>query len=400
MEAVREFIASYPIIFIPLAVVLAYLLFRLTRSILARVSFKIAFRTETTYDDLMVDALYPFRVAWLIPLSLIYYLVDYAYAELPYARDIVIFLIIWVLVDFTISLLSGINDIYEHRPRYSGTPVAGYIGLLKVLAVIVGIVLSISYFSDVPPAVLLGGIGAWLAVLLLIFRDTILAFVASVQISTQGLVKDGDWIEVPSFNANGIISDISLNSIKVQNFDNTITMIPTYKIVDVAFRNYRGMEESGGRRMTRSIDFDINSIRFCDLEMLENLGKSDLISDAVKEQMNLLKENELESGKPIDFPLDGPQITNLDLYMKYVTAYLKGRKDLHQRRLAPVIQTSEPGPQGIAVQIFAFTKATGWVEHKNTVDEIVIHFVAAAPYFDLRIFQESTDVEFLVMRHE
>lgn len=395
-ESIQEFIADYPLLFIPLAIIAAYLLYRLTKFILARGSFWIAFRTETVYDDLMVDALVPFRVAWLVPLLLFYFFADYSYADLPILQDIALFLLIWVTVDFSISLLSGINEIYEHRPRYSGTPVAGYIGLLKVAAVVAGVVITISIFSDVPPAVLLGGVGAWLAVLLLIFRDTILAFVASVQISTQNLVKDGDWIEVPSYNANGIITDISLNSITVQNFDNTLTVIPTYKIVDVAFRNYRGMQESGGRRLTRSIDFDVNSIKFCDMKLLEKLERYDLIVDIVSEQIEKIKKSELESARPLDFPLDGPQITNLDLFTKYLAAYLKTRKDLHQRRLKAVIQTSEPGPKGIAVEIYAFTKATGWVEHAATRDEITIHLLAAAPYFELRVFQESTDVEFLV----
>lgn len=397
VDAIQGFIAAYPFIFIPLAIIIAYLLYRLTKWILARGSFWIAFRTENVYDDLMVDALMPFRVAWLVPLLLLYYFADFAYAELPIVLDIVQFLIIWVLVDFSISLLSGINEIYEHRPRYTGRPVAGYIGLLKVLAVLVGVVITISLFSDVPPAVLLGGVGAWLAVLLLIFRDTILAFLASVQISTQELVKDGDWIEVPSYSANGIINDISLNSITVRNFDNTLTVIPTYKIVDVAFRNYRGMEESGGRRLIRTVNFDVHSIKFCDLSLLEKLKQYDLIAGVVAEQIERIKAGELAAAETKDFPLDGPQITNLDLFMKYVKAYLKKRKDLHQRRLAAVIQTADPDRNGIAVEIYAFTKATGWVEHAATRDEITIHILAAAPYFDLRVFQDATDIEYLFM---
>ena len=396
VEAIQNFIASYPIIFIPLAIIIAYLLYRLTKFILARGSFWIAFRTETTYDDLMVDALMPFRVAWLVPLLLFYYFASFAYAEIPYLVDIILFLIIWALVDFTISLLTGFNEIYEHRPRYTGRPVAGYVGLLKVFAVLVGFVLSISIFADVPPAVLLGGVGAWLAVLLLIFRDTILAFLASVQISTQELVKDGDWIEVPSFNANGIINDISLNSITVRNFDNTLTVIPTYKIVDVAFRNYRGMEESGGRRMIRSLKFDVHSIRFCDMPLLETLRKYDLVADVVDEHIDKIKQSQLESAVPLDFPLDGPQVTNIDLFMNYLMAYLKSRKDLHQRRLAPVIQTSEPGPKGFAVELYVFTKATDWVTHAAIRDQITIHLLAAAPHFGLRVFQDSTDIEYLI----
>ena len=198
-EDIREFIAAYPYVVLPVVIILGYLLYRLTRFILARASYWVAFRTETVYDDLMVDALFPCRVAWLLPLALAYLLADFAYDDFPTIKNILLFLGIWVLVDFSISILSGVNEIYKHRPRYTGVSAAGYIGLLKVLAVLVGVVLTISLFADVPPAVLLGGIGAWLAVLLLIFRDTILNFLASVQISTQELVKDGDWIEVPSY---------------------------------------------------------------------------------------------------------------------------------------------------------------------------------------------------------
>jgi miniconductance mechanosensitive channel len=136
------------------------------------------------------------------------------------------------------------------------------------------------------------------------------------------------------------------------------------------------------------------------MSLLEKLAKYDAIANTVNDQIEKIKASELESAKPQDFPLDGPQITNLDLFMAYTTAYLKGRKDLHQRRLKSNLQTSEPGPSGIAVEIYAFTKATDWVKHKTARDEITIHLLAAAPYFDLRIFQESTDVEFLITNRE
>jgi len=383
IDDIREFIGSFAIIFFPVTLILAYLLFRLTRWALARGSFWIAFRTETTYDDLMVDAFYPFRVAWLVPLVLAYFFADYAYSELPWFRDIILFLIIWVATDFVISFLTGLNEIYEHRPRYSGISVAGYFGVIKVLVVLFAVVLSISIFAQVEPAVLLGGLGAWLAVLLLIFRDTILAFVASVQISTQELVKDGDWIEVPGFDANGLVEDISLNSIVVRNFDNTITMIPTYKIVDVAFKNWRGMQESGARRMRRTLDIDINSIKFCDLALLDKLSKYDLITDTVNEEIEKIKVHNLDAVEAPDFPLDTPLIT----YMRYITLFLGNRKDLHTRRLAPVVQTSDPGSEGIPIDIFAFTKATDWVQYAAIQDEIILHLIAAAPYFELKLYQ-------------
>lgn len=386
-DTVNGFISSYPYLFVPLAIVLAYLLFRLTRFLLARGFFKIAFRTETTYDDLLVDALYPFRVAWVVPLALLFLLARYAYPHLPLLEDLVLFSVVWILVDFAISLLTGINEIYRHNPRYTGTPVAGYIGLLKVVTFVIGIVITISMFTDMPPAVLLGGVGAWLAVLLLIFRDTILAFLASVQISTQELVKDGDWIEVPSYDANGIVADIGLNAIKVRNFDNTLTMIPTHKIVDVAFRNYRGIEESGARRLKLTINIDVDSIHFCDLNLLDKLSKYDLIADTVNEQIAKIKESQLDSLNSSDFPLDSPQLTNVQLFMRYADAYLGKRKDLHRRRLPHIIYISEPSSSGVSVNIFAYTRKTSWPDYAAIKDDITIHMIAAVPYFGLKVFR-------------
>ncbi|UCF29481.1 MAG: mechanosensitive ion channel, partial [Chloroflexota bacterium] len=248
IEIIESWINNYPIIVLPIVGLIAYLLYRATRYVLARGLFFIAIRTETVYDDLIVDRLQPFRVAWLVPLLLIYNFSVYFSPEYSFVETISLILIIWFSADFIISILSGINDVYKHNPRYQGVSVAGYIGILKVSIVVGAIVLTVSYLFEVEPIALLGGLGAWLAVLLLIFRDTILSFLASIQISTQQLVKEGDEVSIPAFGASGFVTDIDLQTITIQNYSNTISTIPTSKITEVGFENMREILESGNRR--------------------------------------------------------------------------------------------------------------------------------------------------------
>jgi miniconductance mechanosensitive channel len=327
-------------------------------------------------------------VAWLLPLGLIY---TFFYATVgpdSAISSIVLFFIILVTADLAIALLNGFNDVYEHRPTYTGASIAAYIDLIKVLAIVAAIFFSLALFTDIPPMALLTGLGAWLAVLLLIFRDTILNFLASIQISSQDMVKDGDWIEVPSYGADGTVVNVSLNSIKVKNADMTTTMIPTYKIVDVAFKNYRGVAESGGRRLKASLVLDLNSLRFCDLALLRQLSDVDLIAAHVNEQISQLEEAQLADAGPGDLPLDGPQITNVELFRKYTEAYLRGRKDLRQRHFTFIVRILEPISAGLPLEIYVFTKKTDWTEYVTTKGEIMTHLLAAAPYFDLRVFPE------------
>lgn len=390
VEEIQKIVSENLFLFIPIVIILSYFLYRITRFILARGSYRIALRTENVYDDLIVDNLQPFRIAWLVPLLIIYFFSDFAIGQDSIVSDIALFFIIVVLVDFSIALLNGINDIYKHRPRYTGVSVSAYIDIVKVLIILGAFVLTVWVFADVPPLVLLGSVGAWLAVLLLIFRDTILSFLASIQISTQELIKDGDWIEVPSYDANGVVVDVNLNTIKIQNFDNTLTIIPTYKIVDVAYKNWRAMQDSGGRRMSPSIIIDISSIKFCDTALLKSLSKYELIADFINEKMQLIQDFQLEKDEAVDFPLDGPQITNIELFMKYIELYLNNRKDIHLRRLPYLLRVLEPSSKGMGIQIFAFTKTVVWPEFEAIQTEILIHLLAALPSFGLRVYQEAS----------
>jgi miniconductance mechanosensitive channel len=291
-------------------------------------------------------------------------------------------------------MLDAINQVYEAMPQFSGVSIQGYLDIVKIAVILVGIILSISLSTDKSPLVLLAGLGALMAVLLLIFRDTILALVASVQITTNDLIKEGDWLEVPGFDADGDVININLHTIKIKNFDNTITVIPTYKIVEEAYKNWRGMKEAGGRRIKRSLQIDLQSIAFCDQETLKRLGRIDLVHDYVQEQIKLIEQFQAEKGSQIDSPLDGPQVTNLSVFRSYIGAYLKSHPAIHHEGMVLLVRELTPNQTGLPVEIYGFTRTTDWLEYESIQADIIDHLLAAAPYFDLRVFQDPTGTDF------
>jgi len=305
-----------------------------------------------------------------------------------------LFFILWIVVITINALLNALNEIYESRPNYSGVSIQGYLDIAKILIILVGVIFSISLFTGESPIVLLSGLGAVTAILLLIFRDTILSLVASIQISAYDLIKQGDWIEVPSYGADGDVMDISLHTIKIQNFDKTITMIPTHKMVEVGYKNWRGMTESGGRRIKRSINLDMASFKFSDLETLKRYQKINLISDYLDEKIRLIEGYHQQHGQSVNSPLDGPQVSNATIYRTYMAAYLKNRDDIFTNEMTFLIRELAPSPTGLPIEMYVFTKTVDWIEYEMIQAEIIDHLLAAAPYFDLRIFQEPTGRDF------
>jgi miniconductance mechanosensitive channel len=313
----------------------------------------------------------PFRFSWLVPLLLIFFFADSLFPEFEFAKKLALVLSIGFVADFLLAILSGINDVYKNNPRYTGVSVAGYIGLLQVFTVVGAIVLSISYLTDIDLVTLLSNVGAWLAVLLLIFRDTILSFLASIQISTQKLFKEGDSVDIPSFGASGIISEIDLQTVTVQNWDNTVTSVPTSKIIDTGFKNYRQMIESGYRRLKRIILIDVNSLGFVDDELINQLGKNDLIQEQIGDTLKTTPE----------------PITNLQLYISYAQEYLRSRKEVRQRRYPLVVRTLEPTSEGFPIEIYIFVKAANWEKFEEIQADIMLHLMAIMPKFGLNFYQ-------------
>jgi miniconductance mechanosensitive channel len=376
---------------------LSVVLFFIARSVIARSLIYLTDRTENKYDDIIVKNLHPFRVAWVVPL-LVLYSFTYLLSEYQVILEkTFLFLILWVVTITVNSIITAANEIYESSPSYSGVSIQGYLDIAKILVILVGIILSITLVTGESPAVLLTGLGALTAILLLVFRDTILSLVASIQISTHDLVKEGDWLEVPSYGVDGDVINMSLHTIKVQNWDKTISIIPTYKMVDVAYKNWRGMQESGGRRIKRSISIDMTSIKICDSEMIARFKKLDLLKDYLDAKLTEIAAYNKERGVDTSIPLAGRQLTNVGTFRAYIVAYLRNHEAIHKEGMTFLVRQLAPGPTGLPLEVYVFTKTTEWIKYEGVQADIFDHLLAAASYFDLRVFQEPTGRDFATL---
>jgi miniconductance mechanosensitive channel len=373
-----------PTLAVAVSAALAYIV---ARFFVARGLIYLTTRTRNQWDDILVKHLRPYRLAALAPLLILYY-----FSNLWPENEVLLskgslFLILWLSIFTVNSLLNAFNLIYESRTTYSGVAIQGYLDLVKILFVAIGIILSVSLITDESPVLLLSGLGALTAVLLLVFQDTILSLVASVQIAANDLVKEGDWIEVPSFNADGDVTNMSLHTIKIQNFDKTFTVIPTHKLMEVSYKNWRGMSQTGGRRVKRSLYIDIQTVRFGDLDVLEHLKQFDLLKDYVS-QRSWSPEQAKTSGLP--------RSTNVGAFMAYVEAYLKDRPDV-RKDLTVMVRQLDPGATGLPLEIYVFTNTTVWEQYEAIQASIFDHLLAVVPEFGLRVFQQPTGKDFASM---
>ncbi len=354
----------------------ALLVFIVARFIVARGVVHITTLTKNKWDDIFIKHLRPYRLAWIAPLVVIYAFA-YLWPDATFLQPVTLFLIVWITVLTAISLLSAVNLVYENRATYTGVSIQGYLDLGKLLFLAIGIILSVSVLTNQSPVLLLSGLGAITAILLLIFQDTILSLVASVQIMANDLVRENDWIEVPSFNADGDVTNISLHSIKIQNFDKTFTVIPTHKLMEVSFKNWRGMSQSGGRRIKRSISIDIQSIRFCNAEDLAHLRKFDLLAEYIGGRSWGNGDSDL------------PRSTNVGAFIAYIELYLKSRSDIRSD-MTVMVRHLDPGPAGLPIEIYIFTNTTVWEQYEAIQASIFDHLLAIIPEFGLRVFQQPT----------
>ena len=377
-------------------ILLAFVLYFITKKIIVRGIRVLVKRTPTSYDDLLLNEKLMRRASLIVPLLV---LRQFTYllpsAELYIGRLLEALVVIVVLLTLG-TLISTFNDLYELTERGKERPVKGYLQIIKVILYILGGIIIIGIFTGQEPWALLTGVGALTAVIILIFRDTILSFVASIQINSYDLVRISDWIEMPKFGADGDVIDISLNVIKVQNFDKTIVVIPTYKLIEESFKNWRGMKQTGGRRIKRAVNIDITSIKFLDDEMLDHFEKFRLLSDYIKGKRKELKQyNDGLNIKPEEI-INKRRLTNIGTFREYLKIYLKEREDVNEN-LTFLIRQLDPGPEGLPLEIYVFANTTDWAEYEDVQSNIFDHILAILPQFGLRVFQAptSTDIQSL-----
>ena len=369
--------------------VISLLAFYIMEKIILTLLTRMFRKTSTDLDDILVNRNVFNRLAYLVP-ALIFY--NFAYAAPQFTVIIQrASLSLMALSGLLVinAFLSALSDIYEKTKYSERMHIKSYIQITKLIVNILGVVVIVAILIDKNVALLLSGLGAMTAVLLLIFKDTILSLVASLQISSNDLFKIGDWIEAPQFGADGDVIDIALHAVKIQNWDKTISIIPTHKLIDSAFRNWRGMSESGGRRIKRSLFIDMNSIRLCTEEILEKFTHFELLKDYIgqkaKEVADHNKSNNINTAELIN----GRRLTNVGTFRAYIEAYLRNNSKIHPK-MTFLIRQLEPTSRGLPIQIYVFTNDTDWVRYEGIQADIFDHFLAIIPEFGLKVFQSPT----------
>lgn len=355
----------------------------------------LAARTQTQWDDAVLVARLPDRLVWSVPLLVWYYGV-LVVPGLPewasvVAQRVVLALMVVILVRSVDAALAAANTIYGGLPRARERPIKGFLQVANVVSHLAGLILVIAILMGRSPVIFLSGLGALTAVLLLVFRDTLLSLVAGIQITTNDLLRVGDWIEMPEFGADGEVADIALNSVTISNWDNTLTVIPTHKFLEHSFRNWRGMEESGGRRIKRSFHLDQSTVRFLTREEIERFSRWKLLG-----QYMAVKREEIGAGSGEEAPdteagvHGGRRLTNLGTLRAYIVRYLQGHPALHDG-MTLIVRHLAPTAEGLPVEIYVFTSDTRWVHHEDVQADIFDHVLAMVPEFGLRIYQRSSD---------
>ncbi|HDZ07758.1 mechanosensitive ion channel family protein [Pseudohongiella sp.] len=287
------------------------------------------------------------------------------------------------------SIMDLINDLYQRRPEALDRPIKGYLQVLKIVLYAVAVLLMIATLLDRSPVILLSGVGALAAVLMLVFQDTLLSLVASVQITSNDMVRVGDWIEMPELSADGDVIDIALHIVKVQNWDKTITTIPTRRFISGSFKNWRGMRETGGRRIKRAVYLDQNSVHFLSTEEVERLGRFSLLQDYLKEKQEELDDWNTKLEERGKEPVNTRRMTNLGTFRAYMVNYLRASERVRQD-LTLIVRHQGPGPDGLPIEIYCFTNTVNWVEYEGIQSDIFDHLLAILPEFGLQVFQQPS----------
>lgn len=379
---------------------------RLGRGLLRRA----AARTASTWDDRIIERKVLSRVANAIPGAIIFYgigpalgfgageLVDATGTAATAALVVQRVALAWIALSFAMAasaLLSAINDIYtESYSEAKSRPIKGYLQVVGLVIWIAVAVTVVSILADRSPIVFLSGLGALTAVLMLVFRDTILSLVASMQIMSNDMIRIGDWVEMPQANADGDVIDIALHTVKIQNWDKTISTIPTHRFISESFKNWRGMSEAGGRRIKRSLNIDMSTIRFLTDEEIERLSRWELLRDYMaskQEELEKYRAGKSTLGEGV-IP-EERRLTNVGTFRAYVAAYLSSRELIHDDMTLLVRQLA-PSPKGLPMEIYCFTSDTAWATYEAVQGDIFDHLVASLPEFGLKAFQEPAGADF------
>ena len=348
-------------------------------------------RSRVTWDDALVEHNVFGRLVQVVPALVLFagvpFIPGLQDGAVELIRNVAMGYMVLMLTLALTAMLSAANAIYSALPVAKDRPLKGFVQLLQIVVWVIGGVMIVAAVLDRSPLLLLSGFGAMTAILLLVFKDTILSLVASVQLTAQDMVRVGDWIEMPQFGADGDVVDVQLHTIKVQNWDKTITTIPTHRLISDSFKNWRGMSQSGGRRIKRSIFIDVSTIRKQTQDEVERFTRFALLKDYIK-----AKEQELadyNAGLEIEVVAEVNQrrLTNIGTFRAYALNYLKNHPRI-RKDMTLIVRQLAPGPEGLPLEIYCFTTTTAWAEYEDIQSDILDHLLAIVPEFGLRLFQK------------
>ncbi len=362
----------------------------------------VARRTQVTWDDALVGRNVFGRLAQLVPALIIYFGLQFI-PGLPdqlaaLAANVTVAYMVLMLTLTLTAALGAANDIYEGHPVSRERPLKGVVQLLQIGIYLIGGVLIIAVLLDRSPLLLLSGLGAMTAILLLVFKDTILGLVASVQLTANDMVRVGDWIEMPQYKADGDVIDVALHTVKVQNWDKTITTIPTYKLIAESFKNWRGMSASGGRRIKRAVYVDQNSIRFLSDEEVERFKRFALLKDYVQAKEKELADYNARLPHATEAEVNQRRLTNVGTFRAYIKNYLVNHPRIHADGMTLLVRQLPPTPEGLPIELYCFTTTTAWGEYEDIQSDIFDHLLAIAGDFGLRLFQKPAGKDLEALR--
>ena len=395
IEILQEFARKYPIVYDGIVILLAFTVcavadFAVKKVLLRGLKQLFSHLSDSDNNGQSLILKMASRLANIVPAVILYFVPILfpdvnAYIKIVVQRLSIILLVVFMTKSLML-LLDLIDTFYQKRENAEARPIKGYLQLGKILLIIVAAILVISFILDKSPVLMLSA-----AVLMLVFQDTILSLVASIQINSNNMLKIGDWIVMPSHNVDGFVTEIALHTVKVQNWDKTIVTVPMRKLIEESFINWRGMFESGGRRIKRSLNIDQRSIRFLSDAEIKRLEEFVLLNDYLDEKQKEITEWNTELAAKGATPINGRRITNIGTFRVYVEKYLQSNKAINHDMLMLVRQLA-PETTGLPLEIYCFTKSTQWVEYEKAQADIFDHLLAILPVFGLRVFQDCSDI--------
>ncbi len=389
----RELVRGILILFILL---LSLFVYKITQGPFIKYLEKLSTNTNMQWDNYLVERRVFHRLLNFIPLILIYILIPPVLAKtnfLTFSQSLINALFIILAMMTLDAFLNAVLDIYAKTSISKEISIRPFVQVFKLVLYFVTVILLLSLILQKTPLYFLSGLGALTAVLMFVFKDVLMGFVAGIQLIANKMVAPKDWIEMPKYGADGDVIEITLTTVKVKNFDNTITTIPTYALINESFKNWRNMSLSGGRRIKRYVNIDISSIKFCNNEMLEKFRRVQLISGVIMERQEEIKLYNEKQSVDESTLVNGRRLTNIGIFRTYVEEYLKQHPMIHNEMTFLVRQLS-PRENGLPIEIYVFCTDTNWANYEKVQADIFDHILAVVPEFELRVFQEPTGSDF------